>query len=208
MVVDLETLWRDVDPVWAPYLAHQAPWQLLDYLPEALRRIGHLLGEDYRQPAPEVWVHRTAVVAEDVPVEGPCILCEGVVVRPAAYLRGCVYAGAGALVGHCTEVKHAILMRKACCPHFNYVGDSILGVAAHLGAGAIVCNVRQDGAPVWVQIEGVHYPTNRRKMGALVGDEAEVGASAVLNPGTVLAARGRVRPLQSVKGYLSAPPVE
>ena len=200
------SLWRDVDACWATHLALHTPWQLLDELPSLLRGIGATLGEDYLRPSVDVWVHRSAVIAEDVSIAAPCIIAEGVVVRQGAFLRGCAYLGTDAIVGHCTEVKHSLMMHKACCPHFNYVGDSILGARAHLGAGAILCNVRQDGGPVWLQIEGVRYPTERRKMGALIGDGAEVGAGAVLNPGTVLTADSRVRPLQSVKGYIDNAP--
>lgn len=186
------------------HFEQRAPWDILDTLPALLTDIGRQLDEGYRQIGLQIWVHRTARVDSSAIVEGPCIIDEGGIVKPFAYLRGATYVGRHAVVGHAVELKNAILFERAQAAHYNYVGDSILGAYAHLGAGAIASNLRQDKALVWVQIEGVRYPTNRRKMGALVGDYAEVGCNAVLNPGTVLARGAAVRPAQSVKGYIAA----
>ena len=200
--MDLTALWQLIEDPWTPYFASMAPWEILEQLPSILVHVGRTLGADYREVALQVWVHQSATVMTDLPLAAPCIIDEGAVIGPDAYLRGSAYIGRHAVVGHAAEVKNAILMTRAIIAHYNYVGDSILGAYAHLGAGAILSNLRQDNAPVWTEIGGIRYPTKRRKMGALVGDFAEVGCNAVLNPGTVLAAHAVVRPLSSVKGYI------
>jgi NDP-sugar pyrophosphorylase family protein len=198
------SLWHSIDSRLAPYIEGVPPWQVLDDLPDLLARIGATLDEAYVQLGLQIWVHRTAQLAKDAHILAPCIIDEGAIVRPQAYLRGSVWVGKGAMVGHASELKNTILLQHAAAPHFNYVGDSVLGAYAHLGAGAVLSNLRQDKSPVVVQIGGARHPTNRRKMGALVGDFAEIGCNAVLNPGTVVASHAVVRPLQSVKGYIAA----
>lgn len=195
-------LWQMNNERFAPYFARSAPWEVLDDLPAILAEVGRSCG--YRQIALQVWAHPTAQVDATALVRGPCVLDEGAVVKAYAYVRECVYVGRYAVVGHAVELKNAVLMAHAQAAHFNYVGDSVLGAYAHLGAGAVLSNLRQDKAYVSVQIEEVRYLTNRRKMGALVGDSAEVGCNAVLNPGTVLAKGAAVRPSMSVKGYIAA----
>lgn len=206
MAIDVS---KAVGRLWAPtlqgierYLAQLPPWVVLDELGAILEALGEELSADYCETTPGVWVHRTATVAADAVLQPPCLIDVGAEVRPGAYLRGNVYVGKGAVAGHASELKNSILLAGAAAPHFNYVGDSILGHRAHLGAGVILSNLRLDEVPVWVQIEGARYPTGRRKLGALVGDNAQVGCNAVLNPGTVLAAGARVPPLASVRGYV------
>lgn len=195
-------LWPHIDPLLAHHLHGLAPWEWLNDWGNILCRIGATLGAEYLRVAPTVWVHRSAEVAADATILGPTVVCEGAEVRPAAYLRGDVWVGAHCVVGHATEVKHSLLMAYAAAPHFNYVGDSVLGSGAHLGAGAILSNLRHDGLPVTVRLAADVYPTGRRKMGALVGEGAEVGCGAVLNPGVVLAAGAVVHPLRSVTGFV------
>ena len=195
-------MWELKDEIWGEYFARNEIGTILDELSLVLVDLGRSLGDQYEQIGLQIWAHKTAQIADSAIIEAPCILREGAIVKPYAYMRGATYVGRNAVVGHAVEMKNAILLERAQAAHYNYVGDSIMGAYAHLGAGAILSNLRQDKAPVWVQIEGVRYPTYRRKVGALVGDYAEVGCNAVLNPGTVLARGAVARPAQSVKGYI------
>lgn len=181
------------------------PWTLFAQLKEVINtlgREGQQRGE-YIALGEGIWAHPTAEIAPDAVLLAP-LVCEAFSqVRAHAYLRGGVLVGRYAVVGHCTECKNAILFDEAKAPHFNYVGDSVLGYRAHLGAGAILSNVRADGRPVsWHLGNPIHTPL--RKLGALLGDLAEVGCNAVLNPGAVLGKGARVDPLCSVKGYVEA----
>lgn len=202
--MDFYDLWQASDEPMAVRLVAGLPWEVLSDLEAALIDLARSLPAEYEQIGLQIWAHPTARIAEDARLSAPCIIAEGAVVKPHAYLRGANYVGKGAVVGHAAELKNTVLLSHATVAHLNYVGDSVLGAYAHLGAGVILSNLRQDNAPVAVQIGGVRYPTTLRKLGALVGDFAEVGANAVLNPGTVLAAHGKVRPLRSVKGYIPA----
>jgi len=176
------------------------PWQALAGLEEAIRCLGETLGRDYHRPQPGIWVHRTAQIADTARMEGCCILGPGVCVRHGGFLRGGVMLEEKALVGNSTEVKNAVFLKGACAPHFNYVGDSILGMEAHLGAGAVISNLKSDKTSVAVRWEGETMDTGRRKCGAFLGDGAEVGCGSVLNPGTVLGRNCIVYPLSCVRG--------
>ena len=138
--------------------------------------------------------------APSAAIAGPAIICEGAELRQGAYLRGGTLVGRGAVVGNSTELKNCILFDRAAVPHFNYVGDSILGSRAHFGAGAITSNVKSDKTPVCVLYEGEPIETGRKKFGAMVGDGVEIGCNSVLNPGTVIGRMSRVYPLSSVRG--------
>ena len=181
------------------------PWCALDGIREAILRIGVTLsGEEYDTPAPDVWISRRARVHPLATVIGPAIIGADTEVRAGALLRGSVLVGDGAVVGNATELKNAILFDRVQVPHYNYVGDSILGHAAHLGAGAIASNVRLDLAPVVIRYLGERVETGRKKLGALVGDGAQVGCHAVLNPGCILGRGSTVRPLSCVCGGVAA----
>ena len=156
----------------------------------------------YDHPREGVWIARSAEVAPSVHIEGPAIIGEGAKLRHCAYLRPNVMIGAGATVGNSSEIKNAILFDGAQVPHFNYVGDSILGHRAHLGAGAILSNFRSDGANITVRAGELVIPTGMRKIGAFVGDFGEIGAGAVLNPGAVVGRRAMIYPLSSVRGFV------
>ena len=186
------------------YWADHTPWEALAGLGQAILLLGRTLGHDYHCPAPQVWVHCKAHVSPDARLAGPCVVCEGATVRPQAYVRGAVLVGRGAMVGHCTEVKNSVLFDMAQAPHFNYVGDSILGYRAHLGAGAILSNVRGDKAPVRLHLAAGTLPTPLCKLGSLVGDDAEIGCNAVLNPGCVVGHGARIYPLVGVRGHVPA----
>lgn len=175
------------------------PWEALDSLGAWIAQLGDTL-KDYREVQPLVWVHPTVKVAASALLVGPCIIGPETELRHGAFIRGNVLVGAGCVVGNSTELKNAILFDRAQVPHFNYVGDSILGYKAHLGAGAICSNVRGDKGLVTVG----RIPTGRKKLGAMVADGAEVGCHAVLNPGTVIGRNTRVYPVSSVRGIVPA----
>lgn len=176
------------------------PWQALCGLRGFLLQFGEALGEDYRAVSPQVWVHRSAVVAQSAYLGAPCIVCEGAEVRHGAFIRGSALVGRGCVVGNSTELKNAVLFDGVQVPHFNYVGDSILGYRAHLGAGAITSNVKSDKTPVCIREGAKILQTGLKKCGAFVGDGVEIGCQCVLNPGTVVGRGTAVYPLLSLRG--------
>ena len=175
------------------------PWAALEGLKNWIQLFGAAL-EGYQQRQPGVWVHPSAEIADTAQLTGPCIVGPETELRHGAFLRGSVLIGSRCVVGNSTEVKNAILFDGVQVPHFNYVGDSILGYRAHLGAGVICSNVRGDKG--LVSVGGI--PTGRKKVGAMVGDEAEIGCNTVLNPGTVIGKRTRIYPVSSVRGMVPA----
>ena len=180
------------------------PWLALPGLHEMILTIGSRLGDEYQQTAPDVWIHRTAVVAPTAYIAGPAIIGPETEVRHCAFIRGDALIGAGCVVGNSTEVKHAILFDGVQVPNFNYVGDSILGYRAHMGAGAVTSNVRGDKQDVVIHHGGEHMATGRMKCGAMLGDDVEVGCNSVLNPGTVVGRGSRIYPLSCVRGTVPA----
>ena len=190
----------------APLLSEVTyPWEVLDGIGGFIRALGETLdAADYHHPAPTVWIHRTARVAESAFLGENILIGADAEVRHCAFLRGNALVGAGAVVGNSTELKNVILFDGVQVPHYNYVGDSVLGYRAHMGAGAITSNVRSDKTPVVIRAAGTEIPTGRKKLGAMLGDGVEVGCGSVLNPGTVIGARSRVYPLSSVRGFVPA----
>lgn len=187
------------------YLARFAyPWQALDGIKDLILTLGPALGEDYEERAPQVWVHETAKVAPTACLGAPCIIGPGTEVRHCAFLRGSALVGADCVVGNSVELKNVILFDKVQVPHYNYVGDSILGCGSHMGAGSITSNVKSDKTPVTVKNEGEIIETGRKKFGAILGDLVEVGCNSVLNPGTVIGPRSNVYPLSCVRGCVPA----
>ncbi len=184
------------------YLARfNFPWFVLDSVGEIIKKIGRDLPEsDYTQTAENVWVHKSATVSDSASVNGPAIVGEGTEVRQGAFIRGSALIGKNCVVGNSTEIKNSILFDGVQVPHYNYVGDSILGYKAHLGAGAITSNVKSDKTYVRVYCEGEKIETGLRKFGAIIGDFAEIGCNSVLNPGTVIGKNSTVYPLSSVRG--------
>lgn len=181
------------------------PWEALSGLKAYIARLGESLpGSEYVQTAPQVWVHRTATVAPTAYVGAPCIIGPETEVRHCAFIRGAALVGAGCVVGNSVELKNAILFDGAQTPHYNYVGDSILGYKAHMGAGSITSNVKGDKTPVTVRFGEEAIPTGLKKMGAMLGDHAEIGCNSVLNPGTLIGPRAQVYPLSSVRGTVPA----
>ena len=180
----------------------QFPWEALDGIKDCILSLQTQLGEDYREIAPQVFVHRTAVVAPTAFIGGPCIIGPGTEVRHCAFIRGSALIGRDCVVGNSVEVKNAILFDHVQVPHFNYVGDSILGYCAHMGAGAVTSNVKSDKTPVTVKFGQEKMDTNRKKFGAVLGDHAEVGCNSVLNPGTIVGRNSSVYPTSCVRGVV------
>ena len=185
----------------AAYLAvFSYPWQALAGISDLIRQLGSELGSDYEQRAPEVWVHKTAVVAPTAYLGGPCIIGAATEVRHGAFIRGSALVGENCVVGNSVELKNVILFDNVQTPHYNYVGDSILGYRSHMGAGSITSNVKSDKTPVVIRCGEEQMDTGRKKVGAMLGDYVEVGCNSVLNPGTVIGRGSHVYPLSSVRG--------
>ena len=181
------------------------PWQVLDELKDFILQLGSTLpAEESDQPQPGVWVAKTALVAPSAFIAGPCIIGPKAEVRHCAFIRGSALVGEGAVVGNSVELKNCILFDGAQVPHFNYIGDSILGYKAHLGAGAVTSNLKSDKSLVCIKGPEGELATGRKKLGALVGDEAEVGCNSVLCPGTVLGRKSQVYPTSCVRGLVEA----
>ena len=179
------------------------PWQSLENLKEFLMELGKSLSKDrYEQTSEGVYVARSAKIASFVHIEGPAIIDEDAELRTGAFLRGGVLVGKEAVVGNSTEIKNSILFDGVQVPHFNYVGDSILGYRSHLGAGAVTSNVKSDKSEVSILYGEERIPTGRRKFGAILSDFVEVGCHSVLNPGSIIAEHSNVYPLTSVRGYV------
>ena len=180
------------------------PWEALPHITEIVLAVGAALDpERYDHPQEDVWIAKTAKVYPTASIAGPCVIGENTEVRPGAFLRGSILVGDGAVVGNSSELKNCILFDGVQVPHYNYVGDSILGYKAHMGAGAVTSNVKGDKKPVVIHGEE-RYETGRKKVGAMLGDHAEIGCGSVLNPGTVIGRDSQVYPLSSVRGVVPA----
>jgi NDP-sugar pyrophosphorylase family protein len=179
------------------------PWQALPKIKDWIYDIGSHLGEDYYSPSEGVWIHKSAKVAPTAYVGSPCIIGEGTEVRHCAFIRGSALVGKNCVVGNSTELKNVILFDNVQVPHYNYVGDSILGYKSHMGAGSITSNVKSDKTLVKISCNGEKVETGLKKVGAFLGDGVEVGCNSVLNPGTVIGRDSNVYPLSSVRGYVA-----
>ncbi|MDE6280942.1 MAG: UDP-N-acetylglucosamine pyrophosphorylase [Oscillospiraceae bacterium] len=187
------------------YLAQfQYPWQALDGIKDLILSLGPALGEDYEERAPQVWVHKTAQVAPTAYLGAPCVIGPDTEVRHCAFIRGSALVGANCVVGNSVELKNVILFDNVQTPHYNYVGDSILGYKSHMGAGSITSNVKSDKTLVVVKNQGEAIETGRKKFGAMLGDFVEVGCNSVLNPGTVIGRRSNIYPVSCVRGVIPA----
>ena len=181
------------------------PWQALGGIKEMILKLGQRLsGEEYDQVKPQVWVHKTAVVAPTAFLGSPCIIGPNTEVRHCAFVRGSALVGAGCVVGNSVELKNVILFDGVQVPHYNYVGDSILGYKSHMGAGSITSNVKSDKTLVTVRDGETRSETGLKKFGAILGDHVEVGCNSVLNPGTILGRRTSVYPVSCVRGAVDA----
>ena len=181
------------------------PWQALPKIGDFIKKLGPSLPkEEYDQIGEDVWIAKSATVFPSAYVHGPAIIGKEAEVRHCAFIRGNAIVGEGAVVGNSTELKNVILLNKVQVPHYNYVGDSILGYKAHMGAGSITSNVKADKQLVKVHTGEVHIETGLKKFGAMLGDNVEVGCNAVLNPGTVIGRESNVYPTSMVRGVVPA----
>ena len=180
------------------------PWEALPGITDMIRSVGETLDPaEYGLVDEEVWVHRTAKIAATALVKGPAIIGPGAEIRHCAFIRGSALVGENCVVGNSVELKNVILFDRVQVPHFNYVGDSILGYCAHMGAGAVTSNVKSDKSLVVIH-GSVNIPTVIKKVGAFLGDYVEVGCNSVLNPGTVIGRNSNVYPTSSVRGVVPA----
>lgn len=178
------------------------PWQALKGIKEMILALGSDLGSEYIQISPSVWVHNTAEVAPTAYLGAPCIIGPKTQVRHCAFIRGSALVGENCVVGNSVELKNVILCDNVQVPHFNYVGDSILGYKAHLGAGAVTSNVKSDKTLVVVKTQNGKIETGLKKFGAMVGDRVEVGCNSVLNPGSVIGRDSIIYPTSCVRGVV------
>lgn len=179
------------------------PWEALPKIHDYILKLGPTLDRaEYDQIGDDVWIAKSAAVFESAYIHGPAIIGRRAQVRQCAFIRGDAIVGEDATVGNSTELKNVVLFNKVEVPHYNYVGDSILGVKAHLGAGAVTSNVKADRKNVVVRDGDRHYETGLRKFGAMLGDHAEIGCNSVLNPGTVIGRWTNVYPTSSVRGVI------
>jgi len=181
------------------------PWEVLPKISGFILELGSRLPEDeYEKRGDDVWIAKSAVVAPSAYIHGPVIIGKNAEVRHCAFIRGNAIIGEGAVVGNSTELKNVILFNKVQVPHYNYVGDSILGCKAHMGAGSITSNVKSDKTLTAVKTpEGV-IETGLKKFGAMLGDEVEVGCGSILNPGSIVGRQTNIYPLSMVRGYVAA----
>lgn len=179
------------------------PWEALSRIKEEILKLGATLSEDeYDKVGENVWIAKSAKVASTASINGPVIIGRDAEIRHCAFIRGSAVVGEGAVVGNSTELKNVILFNKVQVPHYNYVGDSILGYRSHMGAGAITSNVKSDKTPVTVNTGEERLETGLKKFGAILGDHVEVGCNSVLNPGTVVGRNTNIYPLSMVRGFV------
>ncbi len=180
------------------------PWEALGKIKDFLIALGESLPkEEYEQRGDGIWIARSAKVAPTASISGPVIIGKDAEIRHCAFIRGSALVGEGAVVGNSTELKNVVLFNKVQVPHYNYVGDSILGFRSHMGAGSITSNVKSDKTLVCVHTEEGSLETGLKKFGAILGDCVEVGCGSVLNPGTVVGRNSNIYPLSMVRGYVA-----
>ena len=186
------------------YLAQQEyPWEALKGIKELIISLGAQLGTDYTELSSQVWVHKTAVLAPSAFLGAPCIIGPNTEVRHCAFIRGSALVGENCVVGNSVELKNVILFDHVQVPHFNYVGDSILGYKAHMGAGAVTSNVKSDKTLVVVKNGNEQMESGLKKFGAMLGDFVEVGCNSVLNPGTIIGRNSIIYPTSCVRGVVA-----
>ena len=188
---------------WEEIAAYDYPYEVLGNIGDIICKIGATLPEDrFEKRGEDIWVAKSATVAPTASLNGPLIIDEEAEIRHCAFIRGNAIVGKGAVVGNSTELKNDILFDGVQVPHYNYVGDSILGYKSHMGAGSITSNVKSDKTLVEIRVGEQKVPTGRKKVGAVLGSFVEVGCGSILNPGTVIGSHSNVYPLSSVRGYV------
>lgn len=190
----------------APLLSkYEYPWEILKEISDFIYELGKALPEDeYYNPEEGIYIAKSAKIAKSAYIGAPCIIGKNTEVRHCAYIRGAALIGDGAVIGNSVELKNCIISDGAQVPHYNYVGDSILGYRAHMGAGAVTSNVKSDKSPVTVKAGDEKINTGLKKFGAVLGDFAEIGCGAVLNPGCIIGRRTSIYPQVSFRGTVAA----
>lgn len=179
------------------------PWEALPKIKDFIIELGNSLDpEEYEKRGENIWIHKSATVFDSAYIAGPCIIGKDTEVRQCAFIRGSALVGDNCVVGNSTELKNVIIFNNVQVPHYNYVGDSILGFHSHMGAGSITSNVKSDKTLVHVKGADFDIATGMKKFGAMLGDYVEVGCNSVLNPGTVIGAHSNIYPLSRVRGYV------
>lgn len=181
---------------------YEYPFEVLPNIGNIILEIGSTLGSDYYLLKENVWVHESVKISDNITISGPCIIDKNADIRPGAYIRGNVIIGKNCVFGNSCEIKNAILYDNVQVPHFNYVGDSILGNYSHMGAGSITSNVKSDKTLVVIKNKEEKMETNLKKVGAFLGDFVEVGCNSVLNPGTIVMKNSNIYPLVMIRGVI------
>lgn len=181
---------------------YEYPFEILPNIKEYIIELGNTLDDDYIKKEDNIWIHKSADVSESAKIIGPCIIDSNAIVRHCAFIRGSVIIGKNAVLGNSCEIKNAILFDDVQVPHFNYIGDSILGYHSHMGAGSITSNVKSDKKLVVIKNKNNSIETNLKKVGSFLGDFVEVGCNSVLNPGTIIGSNTNIYPLTSVRGII------
>ena len=195
----------DVDKTIASdlFFGKTYPWEVLSSIKDFILSLGKTLSpEFFDHPQEDVWIAKSATIFPSAYIAGPCIIDEGAEIRHCAFIRGSVLVGKNAVVGNSSELKNAVLFDFVQVPHYNYVGDSVLGFKSHMGAGAITSNVKADKSLTVVHNGSLHLETNMKKFGAIIGDFGEIGCNSVLNPATVIGRNSNVYPLSMVRGVV------
>ena len=205
-MIEIDQLLDLSHTIAAPLFAGKTyPWEVLDGIKDFILELGKTLSpEEFDHPEEGVWIAKDAKVFPSAYIGAPCIIDHEAEVRHCAFIRGGAIVGKGAVVGNSVELKNVVLFDKVQTPHYNYVGDSVLGYKAHMGAGSITSNVKSDKTLVVVKEPGAPHETGRKKFGAILGDNVEVGCNSVLNPGTVVGRRSNIYPTSSVRGVIPA----
>ncbi len=202
--VSIKELFLEMNTIAAELFEDKSyPWEVLPLIGDFILEKGNTLPKDeYDNPSEGIWIAKDAKVAKSASITAPCIIDHEAEIRHCAFIRGNAIVGKGAVVGNSTELKNVILFDKVQTPHYNYVGDSILGYRSHMGAGSITSNVKSDKLPVCIKYNEEIIETNRKKVGAMLGDHVEVGCGSILNPGSVIGAHTNIYPLSSVRGVV------
>ena len=202
----IKNLFSLENTIAAPLLKkYTYPWEVLPDISDFIIELGNTLSEkEYDMPEENVWISKTANIAKTAYIKGPVIICENAEIRHCAFIRGNAIIGKNTVVGNSTELKNVILFDNVQVPHYNYVGDSILGYKAHMGAGSLTSNVKSDKKNVVIKnnVTGEAIETNRKKVGAMLGDFVEIGCGSVLNPGSVIGKNTNIYPLSSGRGVV------
>ncbi len=203
--ITIKELYTIENPVIAPLFEGLTyPFEVLPKIGDYIKNVGPTLDKEvYEDLGDDIWIAKSAKIAPSAFISGPCIIGENTEVRHCAFIRGNALVGNNCVVGNSTELKNVVLIGKVQVPHYNYVGDSVLGYGSHMGAGSITSNVKSDKTLVAVKNDGETLETSLKKFGAMIGDGVEVGCGSVLNPGTVIGKNTNIYPLSSVRGVVA-----